>query len=205
MNLRQQLGNIDVYLFDQILRGNVPPGASILDAGCGSGRNIVYFLRTGHEVCASDRDPASVGAARELAVSIGRPADSVNFRVEPLEESSFESARFDFVICNAVLHFARDLAHFQAQTDQLRRMLRPGGRCFARLATTISVETVVEPPARGSEPRWHRLPDGTDRFLVDLPFLIAETARLNADLAEPIKTTNVQNLRAMSTWVWQAH
>ena len=45
--LRAQFGAIDVYLFDQLLRGAIRPGMRVLDAGCGSGRNLVYLLREG--------------------------------------------------------------------------------------------------------------------------------------------------------------
>ncbi|MGE3166635.1 MAG: class I SAM-dependent methyltransferase [Planctomycetota bacterium] len=208
VNLREQLGDMDLYLLDQILRGHVDPQASVLDAGCGSGRNLVYFLRQGHDVSASDPDPHALARTRTLATAAGRPADATHFRLEPLEDSTFDTARFDLIICNAVLHFARDLTHFQAQVDQLRRMLRPGGLCFCRTASSIGIETLVvrsspavDATANGTG--WHRLPDGTDRFLVDLDLLLAETKRIGADLVDPIKTTNVQNLRAMTTWVWR--
>jgi len=54
--LRKQFGEIDIYLFDQLLRGRVAPGMRILDAGCGAGRNLIYFLRQGYDVFAVDRD-----------------------------------------------------------------------------------------------------------------------------------------------------
>jgi hypothetical protein len=46
-----------------------------------------------------------------------------------------------------------------------------------------------------------RLPDGTDRFVVSERMLIEQTARLGAHALEPLKTTIVQNQRAMTTWV----
>ena len=42
--LQEQFGPIDIYLFDQLLRGRIVPGMRIFDAGCGSGRNLVYLL-----------------------------------------------------------------------------------------------------------------------------------------------------------------
>ena len=70
---------------------------------------------------------------------------------------------------------------------------------FCRLASTIGVETDVRPLAPGS--RRHRLPDGTDRYLVDEALLMMLTARLGGRLLDPIKTTVVQGQRAMTTWV----
>jgi len=44
-------------------------------------------------------------------------------------------------------------------------------------------------------------PDGSEAYLVDEGRLLAATARLGAELVDPIKTTNVQGLRCMTTWV----
>ncbi|WP_332912670.1 hypothetical protein [Algoriphagus boritolerans] len=42
--LNQLLGNVDIYLLDQILKGRFSKEMKILDAGCGEGRNAVYFI-----------------------------------------------------------------------------------------------------------------------------------------------------------------
>src|SRR4051812_36646933 len=104
--LQEQFGEIDIYLFDQLLKGRISPGMRILDAGCGSGRNIVYFLREGYEVCGVDLDAASVESVRSLARRFAPSLPASNFRVEPVEQMSFEDACADVVICNTVLHFA---------------------------------------------------------------------------------------------------
>ena len=199
MDLKAELGNIDIYLLDQVLRGHVPGDAVVLDAGCGGGRNLYYFLKSGHPVHGVDADPSAIARVRELAAGLGCLADEQRFRVEPVESISFEAESFDLVICNAVLHFARDEAHFRAMADALHRVTRRGGLCFCRLASTIGLGVSLEP----IEGRWYHLPDGTRRFLVDLDFLLAETERLGVELVDPIKTVNVQNLRCMTNWVWR--
>jgi hypothetical protein len=45
-----------------------------------------------------------------------------------------------------------------------------------------------------------RLPDGSDRFVVDESLLMAYSEQLGARLADPLKTTVVQGMRAMTTW-----
>lgn len=191
--LQEQFGGIDIYLFDQLLRGNVAKGMTIFDAGCGTGRNIAYLLREGYAVFGIDPDPAAIDAVRRLAPRV--PAD--NFRVESVEAHSFPDRFADVVIINTVLHFARDDDHFHAMLRGSWRALKPGGLFFSRLASTIGAEGLV----RRLRGRWHAMADGTERYLVDEAMLMQETNDLGAELVDPIKTTVVQNLRSMTTWV----
>lgn len=189
-------GTIDIYLFDQLLKGRFVPGMRILDAGCGSGRNLPYFLRHGFDVCAVDAEPSALAEVRALAAALAPTLPPTNFRVEALEALSFAEGEFDVVIASAVLHFARDGGHFEAMVRELWRVLRPGGLFFARLASSIGLESRILPRGGG---RYH-LPDGSDRFLVDEALLGALAAALGAIAVEPLKTVNVENLRCMTTW-----
>jgi SAM-dependent methyltransferase len=194
--LRDQFGDIDIYVFDQLLRGRIAPGHRILDAGCGGGRNLVYLLRQGFDVWAVDQAPEAVATVRALRVWHGRSDDADRVRLEPLDRLSFADETFDVVICTAVLHFARDDAHFEAMVGELWRVLKPGGLLVARLASTLGVDRLV--------PLGHHrfaLPDGSKRYLVSPERLLGLTARLGGRLVDPLKTTGVHDLRAMSTWV----
>lgn len=195
--LQEQFGPIDIYLFDQLLKGRILPGMRILDAGCGSGRNIVYLLREGYEVYGSDADAHAVESVRALSRRFAPALPASNFRVEPVERMSFEDAFADVVISSAVLHFARDNEHFESMLEGSWRVLRRGGLFFCRLASSIGIERQVK-QVRG---RRYRLPDGSERFLVDEELLGSATTRLGGELADPLKTTVVQNQRSMTTWV----
>ncbi len=190
-------GPLDIYLFDQLLRGRIAPGMTIADAGCGGGRNLVFFLREGYDVVALDADPQAVAAVRELAATLAPRLPARSFRAEPIEASSFPDGIADVVVSSAVLHFARDEAHFDAMLAGTWRLLRPGGLLFCRLASSIGMESGLTP--RGD--RRFLLPDGSERFLVDAPFLLARTAALSGRLLDPLKTTVVQDQRCMTTWV----
>lgn len=193
---RAWFGEIDIYLFDQLLKGRCTPATRVLDAGCGHGRNLVYFLRAGYDVCAVDQTVGVIAQVQALAAQLAPQLAKENFRVERVEQMSFADASFDFVISSAVLHFARDAAHWQQMLAEMWRVLAPGGIFFARLAATITIEQLVRPLSDGR----FLLPDGSERFLVDEQMLTAATDALGGEWLEPLKTTNVQNLRAMTTW-----
>jgi SAM-dependent methyltransferase len=215
-NLQELFGSIDIYLFDQLLKGRFVPGMRVLDAGCGTGRNLIYFLRNGYQVFGVDQSADAISQLRRLASALAPRLPAENFRVEPVEAMSWESAikdppataggtdrtgrdehGFEVVISSAVLHFARDEEHWQAMVNEMWRVLKSGGILFARLASTIGMEQQVTL----IEGRRYHLPDGSDRFLVDEAMLRNATASLGGEFIEPIKTTIVENLRAMTTWV----
>jgi len=196
-DLDVQFGAIDIYLFDQLLRGRLQPGMRVLDAGCGSGRNLVYFLRSGFEVFGTDADPDAIESVRMLAATLAPHLPGANFRAEPVEEMSFPDRFADAVLSSAVLHFARDDRQFDAMVADMWRVLKPGGLLFCRLASTIGMESRV----RQTAGRRHLLPDGTERYLVDEARLIELTRTLAGTLVDPLKTTIVQNQRCMTTWV----
>lgn len=199
LDLEATFGGIDIYLFDQLLRGRIRSGDRVLDAGCGFGRNLVYLLRAGYDVYGVDADPDAVTAVRALASTIAPTLPAEHFRVESLDRMSFRDGFATVVIASAVLHFATDDAQFDAMVREIWRVLAPGGMLFSRLASTIGLESRVT-PLSGSRRRY-RLPDGTERYLVDEPLLVARTEALGGQLLDPLKTTVVQDQRSMTTWV----
>lgn len=206
-SLQELFGGIDIYLFDQLLKGRFGSGMRVLDAGCGTGRNLVYFLREGYEVFAVDQSAQAISQVQRLAATLAPQLPAENFRVEAVEKMSWESAPadraspdengFDVVISSALLHFARDEEHWHAMVNEMWRVLKTGGIFFARLGSTIGMEKQVEL----IEGRRYHLPDGSDRFLVDEMMLRNVSVSLGGEFIEPIKTTIVENLRAMTTWV----
>jgi tellurite methyltransferase len=195
--LQEQFGQIDIYLFDQLLRGRISPGMQILDAGCGSGRNLVYFLRERYQVYAADTDAQAMESVRSLARMFAPTLPPSNFRVEAVEHMSFDDACADVVISNTVLHLALDDAQFESMLQGSWRVLKPGGLFFCRLASLIGMESQF----KHIQGRRFQSPDGAERYLVDETLLGSLTERLGGELADPLKTTVVQNQRSMTTWV----
>ena len=213
ISVQEQFGQIDIYVFDQILRGNIAPGMRVLDAGCGFGRNLVHLLRTGCEVFALDEDAGAVEHVRQLSASLETGLPEENFQVGSIERMPFPDGFADVVLSSAVLHFARDERHFRAMlgeggacphgnavlpenpVERKRRVLRPGGMLFCRLGSRIGMDFQR---LRGNV---FLIPDGSEWFLVDERMLLDLTEEMNAVLVDPLKTTIVQDYRCMTTWV----
>jgi len=195
MTIQEQFGAIDIYVFDQILRGNIAPGMRVVDAGCGSGRNLVYLLREGYEVFGCDQDRYAVEGVRALAKELAPGLPAENFQVAAIERMPFPDAHADVVLCSSVLHFSRDEAHFRAMVAELWRVLRPGGMLFCRIGSRIGMEF-----ERGRGELF-RIGDGQEWFLVDEAMLMGLTRELGGALVDRLKTTVVQGYRCMTTWV----
>ncbi len=194
--LLETLGGVDIYLIDQLMKGRLGPEARILDAGCGGGRNIELFLRHRYDVYAVDHSRRATQRTFALGIELeaNRPSGWVSRQA--VEALGFRDGSFDVVIASALLHFADDRRHFTSMVEELWRVLAPGGLLFVRLASTVGVEGVVEALGDGR----YRLPGGVEWLLVDRQELLGWTERLGGTLIEPIKTTVVDEQRAMTTW-----
>ncbi|RZJ87893.1 MAG: class I SAM-dependent methyltransferase [Chryseobacterium sp.] len=195
-NIQETFGNIDIYLFDQLLKGTYQNCHTVLDAGCGTGRNLIYFLKNGYDVHGVDYYPESINEIKTIVKDTLNSRASENFHIAPVENMPFENGKFDLVISSAVLHFALSLGHFEEMLGEMWRVLKPGGYLFCRLASDIGIESSVRFIGNGR----YIMPDESERFLVNQDMLIRLTKKLGGILHEPIKTTNVQNLRSMTTW-----
>jgi tellurite methyltransferase len=196
--LRETYGDIDIYLFDQLLKGRYDGLNKVLDVGCGSGRNLYYFLRNGYEVFGVDPAPQAVETVKQLSAGLAPENPLKNFIVSAAENLPYADASFDLIICSAVLHFANDEKHFDDMLRSMFRVLKPGGYFFARLASDTGIEDLIKPLGK----RRYLLPDGSERFLVNEQMLLRYTLEFG-ELYEPIKTTNVQHMRCMTTWCIQ--
>ena len=195
-DLQEMFGSIDIYLFDQLLKGRLASGMSLLDAGCGNGRNLIYFMRNGYSVYGVDHSPEAIAQIRTLASQLAPELPPDNFRVESIDSLSFANQSFDVVLSSAVLHFSRDEDHWLAMVSEMWRVLKPGGIFFARLSSTVGIQDHIQHLSG----RIFRLPGGTEWFLVDAAMLEKVTLELGGEWLEPFKTVVVHNKRSMSTW-----
>ena len=197
MEISDYFGGIDIYLFDQLQKGRLNKTMKIVDIGCGNGRNLIYFMREGYDVYGVDNSKTFINNVRFHARQLSSHLPEENFQFGSFEKLPFDDNQFDCLIASAVLHFAKDEPEFMTWLSEAWRVLKIGGIFFARLASDIGIEDKITL----LEGRRYHLPDGSDRFLVNQKMLVDLSEKLNGEFLEPLKTTNVQNMRCMTTWV----
>lgn len=197
--LNHLLGSTDLHLLDQILKGRYEADIRVLDAGCGEGRNLPYFVRNGFDLWGVDTNPVALRLLRLQGKSWSPAFDPEKFIESDLIELPFPPAAFDVILCVAVLHFAHDETHFFRMTDELLRVLKPSGSLFIRMNARLG-ENLLAPKAIGSEPS---LPDGEARFLLTPDLISQLTERYSLTWLEPMCTEQVVGEYAQSTLVLQ--
>ncbi|MBC5991293.1 class I SAM-dependent methyltransferase [Pontibacter cellulosilyticus] len=196
-SLAAHFGNIDIYLFDQLLKGRISKGVKLLDAGCGEGRNIQYLIQAGVKVYGADVSAEAIDKVKSMASELAPALSPKNFVVADLSAVPFADAAFDVVICSAVLHFAKSEEHFRSMVQELWHVLKPGGMLFCRLSTTIGMEGKLQQVGE----RMYQMPHGPVWFLADEALLREIIAEINAEMLEPLKTVLVEQERSMTTFV----
>ncbi|MCC9135224.1 class I SAM-dependent methyltransferase [Pontibacter silvestris] len=195
--LSSLFANIDIYLFDQLLKGRINAGMRLLDAGCGNGRNIKYLIQAGLDVFGADVSEVAIQELQELAARIAPHLPQENFTVSDLRSLPYPDACFDVVLCSAVLHFAKSENHFREMVTELWRVLKPDGMLFCRFSTTIGLEGKLH----HLQDRFYQMPHGKTWFLADKKILQEVEHQLKAERLEPLKTVLVEEERTMTTWV----
>ncbi|MCS4433788.1 methyltransferase domain-containing protein [Aquiflexum gelatinilyticum] len=199
-SLNRLLGNIDIYLLDQILKGRFTKEMKILDAGCGEGRNTIYFLQGGYQIFGVDSNPIAIQMARIYAQTIQKDYDVFRFQTSLVGNMPFHKGAFDVVISSAVMHFATSETHFLTMMDDMMSVLKPGGIFFLRM-TTGQGEMQEKSPHLGDGV--YLLPDGSERFLLTDSLEKEIVSKYKLQYIEPAKSVLVHGQRAMGVFVWE--
>lgn len=193
--VQELLGQTDIYLVDQIMKGRYTTGDTILDAGCGKGRNMHWFLQNNFNIFGTDISEAAISHLKNKYADL--PAE--RFTISPVEETNFTGNYFDHIICSAVLHFAESSVHFKKMMTEMVRILKPGGSLFIRMASDMGIEDKVKQLSDGV----YLIPDGSIRFLLTRSLLAESMQQNNLSFIEPLKAVNVDDIRCMSTLMLQ--
>lgn len=185
-----EIEGIDIYLLDQISKGRFLKGQRILDAGCGSGRNLRWFIENDYDFEACDRDEEVIQSLKAYW------NNKDQFSIAKLEVLPYPDAAFDAIICSAVLHFAQSQGHFMEMGKELHRVLKAEGLLFIRMTSTFGLPHNYNTIGNGR----FLLADGSERFLLTKDNLNALLA-LGFEKIEPVKSVLVEELRSMTTLV----
>lgn len=195
--LNRLLGNVDIYLLDQILKGRFTKEMKILDAGCGEGRNAVYFIQKGYQIFGIDPNEMAVQYCRFLSNSLNPEFDAQRFQAGSLEEIPFHAGAFDAVICSAVLHFAKNVDNFWQMIAEIDRVLKPGGIFWFRMTTGFA--GILEESQDLGNDRF-LLPDSSERFLL-IQAHVEKLEQLGFRNLENPKSVLIHGQRAMGVFV----
>ena len=190
-SIQTLLGQTDIYLIDQIMKGRYTADNIILDAGCGSGRNMYWFVHNGFNITGIDISKAVIDELKNNYPAL----PECSLVAASLEKIPFGDDHFNHIICSAVLHFAESIARFNCMCTEMVRVLKPGGTLFIRMTSDIGIEEKVKLIADGV----YAIPDGSTRFLLTRKLLANCMQQNNLSFIEPLKTVNVDDVRCMST------
>ena len=202
MNFRElnaQLGNIDIYLLDQILKGRFEGKSKVLDVGCGEGRNLIYFAREGFDVYGFDQNPSALQMLRYLLKGVRPDFDERKLIEGNAQSLPLPEGYFDIVIISAVLHFSGTVEAFHKQIAELFRVLASEGILFIRMTSDIGLPDATEDLGNGR----YLIPDGSARFLLTRSLIEEIVEKFSWQLIEPVKTTVVDDVRCMTTLVFR--
>jgi arsenite methyltransferase len=134
-------------------------GASVLDLGCGAGRDVYTLAQlVGPDglIVGVDMTPEQLAVARRHeawhAEQFGYPKSNVKFidgNIERLDETGLDDEKFDVIVSNCVINLATDK---QAVLDQAWRLLKTGGELyFADIYTDrrVPAELTTDPVLYG--------------------------------------------------------
>ena len=176
------IGDIDLELLDQLLKGRFNDRHRLLEIGCGQGRNIIPFLNLEKVIYGIDLDEKNVALCKLIATSLG--GDPSFFSKVNAGKLPFENNFFDAIINCRVMHFAKNNHDFKRQWKEQFRVLKKGGFLYFSMDTSINNEEIVQ--TTNGERSWFN--DQSKRLLLTEQLLGLVNLRGNFKLLEPLKT-----------------
>lgn len=192
-----QLGNMDIYIIDQLMKGRINDSDILLDAGFGKGRNLEYFVRNNYSIYGIDHNPSYLPIVIDQISLWNSQYDKDRFILASVDDMPYESNYFDFVFNVAVLHFAKSHEQFFKMLNELLRVVKPNGYLLFRMTSWHTFDL-----AEKTESGMITIADG-ERYMLDIETLKSLVVGKGYRFADPIKTTNIDGLRTMTTIVIQ--
>jgi len=140
---------ISLWLYDEAV-GNmlkymeVPPGETVLDAGCGPGVHSIRVAKAGFKVFAVDISGAMLRHARERANDAG-VSEKIEFHQKDLTCLDFPDESFGYVFSWGVVIHIREA---EKALNELGRIVKPGGKLALYLTNKTALDHKLEAFAR---------------------------------------------------------
>lgn len=122
-----------IRFYNMYLKQRLPAGSKVLDYGCGSGNNSVFFAKNKHQIYGVDVAPSFKALvkknfeANDVDVSL---VDHFSVISPDSTTLDYPDGYFDFVFSNQVLYYLPGQEHFKNVCNELKRVLKPGGTVF---------------------------------------------------------------------------
>jgi malonyl-CoA O-methyltransferase len=142
----------DARAVHPLVKGYQLSGKIVLDAGCGTGRNLEILTQDNPRlVAAADFSPNML----HRLGSKTNHCTSIIAQVARLESLPYKDALFDFVLCTLVLDH---VPHLQRAVSELSRVLRPGGSmvasCFHPFGKLLEWQRSFKAHVAKGQERW---------------------------------------------------
>jgi SAM-dependent methyltransferase len=169
----------DVRLAGLVADFSEPRSVRVLDLGSAGGRNAVFLVQRGFDVCAVDASEAMVAETRRrLAPLMGESEASRRVRVGRMDDLGWApGGSFDLVVALGIYHCAQSRIEWDRSLSETARVLAPGGRLLVSVftpETDLTGRGIV--PVPGESCVYEGFESGRS-VLVDAPTLDAELAR----------------------------
>ncbi|MFC7496711.1 MULTISPECIES: class I SAM-dependent methyltransferase [unclassified Nocardioides] len=164
-------GHTEGSSFAQFVQDRPETAGTIVDIGCGDGRDSFYFGSVGRTVVGLDRSDVGVAHARDRATGAGF-GDRVTFEVVDLGDAAGLGAVLDKVAGDGqsgpVVHYTRFVLH--AITEDVQETLLDVLGAKARSGDLLAAEFRTDKDAhlQKAHPKHYRRYQNAEAFLVDL-------------------------------------
>ena len=135
--IQNLVGHADIHVVDQFMKGLFPKGSTLLDAGCGEGRNLQIFAGSGVRYFGLDTDQRALRMARTYLRTCDPEFEDELLQVGSLSDNHFPDSCFDSALLISVLHHCADIAEFRRELAGLKRILKPDARVLIKMETGI--------------------------------------------------------------------
>ncbi|RDY33017.1 class I SAM-dependent methyltransferase [Lachnotalea glycerini] len=141
-----------------------PQNDTVLDLGCGGGRNTYMLASLGFQVLACDLHENMLEAARKKIELLElNETEKVSFKIANMLSLPYENESIDYVLANGIYHNTSSVEEFITAIRETSRILKRGGHLCMNVFTDAFIEKDL---IKKSEDYLYETPDQLDMILL---------------------------------------